>query len=92
VSGFTSENDRLEDQVPEVLSDIDAALKAASSSWKHIVKMSVYLSRTQSLEVLKNLLGKANKVDLAKIEFEFVDGFARQNGLLEIEPTALIAD
>lgn len=91
VSGFTSENDRLEDQVPAVLSDIDAALKAASTSWKHVVKMSVYLSRTQSLEVLKNLLGKANKVDLAKVEFEFVDGFARENGLLEIEATALIA-
>ena len=33
VSGFTSELDRLEDQVPAVLADIDNALKAASTSW-----------------------------------------------------------
>ena len=90
VSGFTSENNCLADQVAEVLLDIDEALKVASSNWEHIVKMSVYLSGTQSLEVLKNLLEKANKLDLAKIEFEFVDGFAREKGLLEIEPTALI--
>jgi enamine deaminase RidA (YjgF/YER057c/UK114 family) len=90
VSGFTSEADRLEDQVPEVFADIDGALKAASTSWNQVAKVSVYLSRTQNLDVLKNLLRKANRVDLAKIEFELVDGFARQKGLLEAEATALI--
>ena len=90
ISGFTSELDRLEDQVPAVLADIDDALKAASTSWTHVARLSVYLSRTQNLEVLKNLLRKANRLDLAKVEFEFVDGFARDKGLLEAEPTALI--
>ena len=91
VSGFTSEADSLEDQVPGVLADIDGALKDASTSWKHVAKLSVYLSRTQNLEALKDLLRKANRLDLSKIEFELVDGFARDKGLLEAEPTALIA-
>jgi enamine deaminase RidA (YjgF/YER057c/UK114 family) len=90
VSGFTSELDRLEDQVPAVLADIDEALKAASTSWQHVAKLSVYLSRSQSLELLKELLRKANRLDLTRIEFEFVDGFARDKGLLEAEATALI--
>jgi enamine deaminase RidA (YjgF/YER057c/UK114 family) len=90
VSGFTSEADHLEDQVPAVLADIDDVLKAASTSWAHVAKLSVYLSRSQSLEELKNLLRKANRLDLSKIEFELVDVFARDKGLLEAEPTALI--
>ena len=92
VSGFTSELDRLEAQVPAVLADIDEALKAASTSWKHVARLSVYVSRTQKLEVLKNLLRDANRLELSKTEFEFVDGFARDKGLLEAEPTALIGD
>jgi enamine deaminase RidA (YjgF/YER057c/UK114 family) len=90
VSGFTSELDRLEMQVPAVLSDIHDALKAASSSWNHVCRLSVYLSRTQELETLKNLLRDANRVEFSKVEFEFVDGFARDKGLLEVEATALI--
>jgi enamine deaminase RidA (YjgF/YER057c/UK114 family) len=91
VSGCTSELDRLENQVPAVLADIEEALKAASTSWQHVVKLSVYLSRSQSLELLKELLRKANRLDLARIEIEFVDGFARDKGLLEAEATASIA-
>ena len=91
VSGFTSELDRLEDQVPAVLSDIDEALKTALTSWNQVAKLSVYLSRTQSLGLLKELLRKADRLDLTRIEFEFVDGFARDKGLLEVEATALIA-
>ena len=90
VSGFTSELDRLEDQVPAVLSDIDEALKTALTSWKQVAKLSVYLGRTQSLGLLKELLRKADRLDLTRIEFEFVDGFARDKGLLEVEATALI--
>ena len=90
VSGFTSELDRLEAQVPAVLADIDDALKAASTSWKHVARLSVYVSRTQNLEALKKLLRDANRLELSKTEFEFVDGFARDKGLLEAEPTALI--
>jgi enamine deaminase RidA (YjgF/YER057c/UK114 family) len=90
VSGFTSEIDRLEAQVPAVLADIDDALKAASTTWKHVVRLSVYVSRTQNLETLRNLLLHANRLALSKTEFEFVDGFARDKGLLEAEPTALI--
>jgi enamine deaminase RidA (YjgF/YER057c/UK114 family) len=90
VSGFTSERDRLEDQVTEIFADIDGALKAASTTWNRVAKVSVYISRTQKLDVLKNLLQKANRLELGKIEFEFVDGFAREKALLEIEATALM--
>lgn len=90
VSGFTSELDLLEAQVPAILADIDDALRAASTSWKHVVRLSFYVSRSQNLEVLKNLLRAANRLELSKIEFEFVDGFARDKGLLEAEATALI--
>lgn len=91
VSGYTSELDRLEDQVPAVLADIDEALKTALTRWKHVAKLSVYLSRSQSLELLKELLRKANRLDLARIEIEFVDGFARDKVLFEAEATASIA-
>jgi hypothetical protein len=37
------------------------------------------LSRSQKLELLKELLRKANRLDFAKTEFQFVDGFARDN-------------
>lgn len=53
-----------------------------------MARLSVYLSRSQSLELLKQLLRKANRLDLTRIEFEFVDGFAREKGLLEVEATA----
>lgn len=56
-----------------------------------MARLSVYVSRTQNLEVLKNLLREANRLELSKTEFEFVDEFARDKGLLEAEPTALIA-
>ena len=88
VSGFTSELDRLENQVSAVFADIDVVLKTSSTSWKHVVRLSVYVSRTQNLHVLKNLLRDANRLELSKTEFEFVDGFARDKGLLEVEATA----
>jgi enamine deaminase RidA (YjgF/YER057c/UK114 family) len=90
VSGFTAEADGLEKQVSEVLGDLKDALKLASTSWEQVVRVSVYLSRTQSVDGLRNFLRKGNRFDLAKMEIEFVDGFAREKGLLEVEVTALI--
>jgi enamine deaminase RidA (YjgF/YER057c/UK114 family) len=91
VSGLTSEASRLEDQVPEVLAALDDTLGAASTRWAQVVKLSVYLSRTQKVDVVTRLLVKANRLELSKIEFEFVDGFAREKSLLEVEATALAA-
>jgi enamine deaminase RidA (YjgF/YER057c/UK114 family) len=76
--------------VAAIVSDIDNVLQAASTNWKRVVKVSVYLKRSQNIDVLKNLLAKTNRLDADKTEFELVDGFARDKGLLEIEPTALI--
>ena len=89
VSGFTAEANGLENQVSEVFLDLDGALKVASTSWEQVVQVSVFLSRTQNVDVLRNLLRKANRFDLAKMAIECVDGFAREKGLLEVEVTAL---
>lgn len=90
VSGFTSQAGHLDEQVPEVITDLDSTLKAASSNWTRVVKLSIFLDKTQDLGALKSLLAKADKVESAKIEFSFVDGFSREQSLLEIETTALI--
>lgn len=90
VSGFTSEAGHLDEQVPAVITDLDNTLKAASSSWARVVKLSIFLDKTQDLGALGSLLAKADKVESAKIEFGFVDGFSREQSLLEIEATALI--
>jgi enamine deaminase RidA (YjgF/YER057c/UK114 family) len=91
VSGFTAEADGLEKQVSEVLVDLEDALKLASTGWEQVVGVSVYLSRTQSVDGLRNLLRRANRFDLAQMKIEFVDGFAREKALLEVEVTALIS-
>ena len=90
VSGFTSEADRLEDQVPEVLAALGDALKNASSSWAQVVKLSIFLSKTEKLDFLKALLAKANALELPKMQFAFVNGFSREPSLLEAEATALV--
>jgi len=52
-------------------------------------RLSVFLHRTQSLSTVKDLLAKETWIDLAKVEFRFVDGFAGEKYLIEIEATAL---
>ena len=90
VSGFTSSESRLEDQVPQVLADIASTLKASDTSWKKLVRLSAFLCRSQRLETLQALLKKANTGDGPQLEFGFVDGFAGETSLLEIEATAVI--
>lgn len=88
VSGFTASEGGLEDQVPQVLADIEKTLKAAGTDWNRVVKLSGYLHRSQSIEALKALLKKAGKAEVPQTEFGFVDGFAGEKSLLEVEVTA----
>ena len=90
VSGFTSSEGRLEDQVPQVIADIEDTLKVAGTSRDKLVRLSAFLCRSQRLETLQALLKKANTGDGPQLEFGFVDGFAGETSLLEIEATAVI--
>lgn len=89
-SGFTSDAPTLEEQVPDVLRTLANAFTVSGASWSKVVKLSILLDRTQKLEVLRNLLAQGPKVDVPEVEVSFVDGFAGEKYLLEIEATALI--
>ena len=88
-SGFTSEAPSLEEQVVEVLATIDKALARARTDWGKVRKLSALLQRGQDLETVRRVLAKAGKLDIPEIEFAFVDGFAGEKYLLEIEATAV---
>ncbi|NIO06836.1 MAG: hypothetical protein GTO40_02170 [Deltaproteobacteria bacterium] len=88
ISGFTSGDGGLKDQVPRVLADIDATLAAAGTSWSRVVRLSAFLSRSQKLETLQTLLSNANRAEVPQLEFGAVDGFAGETSLLEVEVTA----
>jgi len=87
-SGFTSEAATLEQQVDEVLQTLDGALARAKSDWNQIVKLSLLLQRGSSIDAVKRKLAQANRLSVPEIEFTFVDGFAGEKYLLEIEATA----
>jgi enamine deaminase RidA (YjgF/YER057c/UK114 family) len=89
-SGFTSDAPTLEEQVPDVLHTLANAFAVSGASWSKVIKLSILLERTQKLEVLRNLFAQGPKVDVPEIEVSFVDGFAGEKYLLEIEATALI--
>ncbi len=92
-SGITSSTDTLEDQVSEVLKALAGALAvsgALSQNWRKTGKLSLFLHRSQKLELLKDLLAKANWLDVHQVEFGFVDGYAGEKSLLEAEATAVI--
>lgn len=88
VSGFTSSNDGLENQVPQILVDIERTLDTAGTDSNKVAKLSAFLHRSQKLDLLKALLAKGNKLQVPQVEFGSVEGFAGEKSLLEIEVTA----
>ena len=91
LSGYTSAADGLENQVPQILAAVANGLVAAGTNWGNMVKLSLFLHRSQKIEVLKELLVKAPfSTDISKAEFGFVEGYAGDKSLLEVEATALI--
>jgi len=89
-SGFTSEASALEKQVVEVLATIGAALTRARMDWSHVVKLSAILQRGHDLQIVRRELASVGHMNIPEIEFSFVDGFAGEKYLLEIEATAVI--
>ena len=88
-SGFTSDAATLEEQVPDVLQTLASAFAVSGASWSKVVKLSILLDRTQKIEMLRDLLAKAPKHNVPEVEISFVDGFAGERYLIEIEATAL---
>jgi enamine deaminase RidA (YjgF/YER057c/UK114 family) len=89
LSGYTSDKETLGDQVPQVISAVAGGLTAAGTGWDKLVKVSLFLHRSQKLETLKNLFGKGLPLPAnCQIEFGFVDGYAGEKSLLEVEATA----
>jgi enamine deaminase RidA (YjgF/YER057c/UK114 family) len=92
LSGYTSDAETLEDQVSQVGNAVAGGLIVAGTQWDKLIKVSLFLHRTQNLETLKELLRQAPPVpDNFQIEFGFVDGYAGEKSLLEVEATALIS-
>jgi enamine deaminase RidA (YjgF/YER057c/UK114 family) len=88
-SGFTSEAATLEQQVGEVLQTLDSAFADARTDWSKVVKLSLLLQRGSSIDSVKHKLAQANRLNVPEIAFTFVDGFAGEKYLLEIEATAV---
>ena len=86
-SGFTSDAPTLEEQVPDVLQTLANAFAVSGANWSKVAKLSILLDRTQKLQSLRNLLAQGPKVDIPEVEISFVDGFAGEKYLLEIEAT-----
>ena len=89
-SGFTSEAPGLEQQVNEVLATLDGAFAKAKTDWSKVRKLSLLLQWGSNLASVKQVLARADRLQVPQIEFTFVDGFAGQKYLVEIEATALI--
>jgi enamine deaminase RidA (YjgF/YER057c/UK114 family) len=87
-SGFTSDAPTLEEQVPDVLRILANAFAISGSSWSKVVKLSILLDRTQKLEDLRDLLAQGPHSNIPEVEISFVDGFAGEKYLIEIEATA----
>ena len=91
-SGYTSESDSLKEQVADVLKAITSA-RAASGGLTHDFaktgRLSVFLRRDQNVDAVRAILAKENWINLEKVDYRLVDGFAGEKYLLEIEATGL---
>jgi len=88
-SGLTSQAATLEQQVSEVLTTLDGAFAKAKTDWSKVVKLSLLLQRGADIDSVRRILTQKISLRVPDIEFTFVDGFAGENYLVEIEATAL---
>jgi hypothetical protein len=90
LSGYTSDAETLEEQVPKIINAVASGLIVAGTMGDKLVKISLFLHRSQKLETLKELLKSAPALPAnCQREFGFVDGYAGNKSLLEVEATAL---
>ena len=91
VSGVTAEPPTLSGELAEILADIEGALVDAGCSWTDAVRVSFYLHRSEEISVLKELFSAAVGAEIPEMEYAFVDGYATEGRLLEVEVTARMA-
>jgi enamine deaminase RidA (YjgF/YER057c/UK114 family) len=90
LSGSTSAAETLETQVSEIIKAVAGGLMVAGSMWNQLLKVSLFLHRSQKLETLKELLERGPALPATcQVEFGFVEGYAGEKSLLEVEATAL---
>lgn len=90
-SGFTSEAATLAQQIQDVLGTLNNALVRAKTDWSKVKKLSLLLQRGSNVEDARQVLAAANRLSVPEIEFTFVDGFAGEKYLVEIEATAILS-
>jgi enamine deaminase RidA (YjgF/YER057c/UK114 family) len=90
-SGFTSEAATLAQQVKHVLGTLDNAFARAKTDWSNVEKLSLLLQRGSDVEEVRQVLAAADRLTVPEVEFTFVDGFAGEKYLVEIEATAVLA-
>ncbi len=88
LSGVTAVLPTLAEQLADILPRITESLSDAGSSWERVERVSCYLHRSQSLEVLKRLFAQRVDVQIPQLEYAFVDGYSTEGKLIEIETTA----
>lgn len=87
-SGFTSEALNMAQQTAETLATLESALSRAGAHWPDVRKVSLMLQRGVDAGPFKQVLERRGAV-AAELELSFVDGFAGEKYLLEIEATAV---
>lgn len=89
LSGVAIPGNGLAEQVDTVIAEISASLTDARTSWEKVIRISFYLGRNQDIAELKQSFTKQVALTIPRITYSFVDGYAEEGALLEIEVTAL---
>ncbi len=74
---------------PRVIETLANGFAVSGSDWSKVVRLSIFLHRNQKHERLMEILSQGPQLTIPEIEVSFVDGFAGEKYLLEIEATAL---
>jgi enamine deaminase RidA (YjgF/YER057c/UK114 family) len=99
LSGVTWDTGTLDEQLDVVLPRIGASLQDAGAAWAHVVKLSCFLHRSQTVQALRmglqRILGAECGTLLGGVaptatEYSFVDGYSTPGKLIEIETTAVL--
>ena len=88
-AGMTNEHvPTLAEQCAEILPRAGERLKENGCDWSNVVRVSFFLHRSQTPQMLFEAARAAAPVPLDNAEVELVDGYSRPGKLVEIEVTA----
>lgn len=88
LSGVTAIGPSLDDQISKIINTISDSLFEAGSSWDKVVKASFFLHSSQDYNKLTEHFQRKVKAIIPQTEYFFVNGYAAEGNLLEIEVTA----